>query len=206
MTRMHIVLLWLFNATVLAADPVADVASVAAEAFHRMPQVQTIDVIAGECGADQQVNRDVAFCTSRNVIFITKTAVTRPDAAYLVAHLYGHAVQVQHGVADFALAQISARRSEEQMLRGLVARQVECIAGFLVARTGQPRAKLTDWMMQEPFAGTRWGRDPLRIGPQVSIGLAERDIWFQRGQSGRLADCAAGELSADLLLKALKNP
>ncbi len=206
MTRMHIVLLWLFNATVLAADPVADVANVAAEAFDRMPRVQTVDVIAGECGADRQVNRDVAFCTSRNVIFITKTAATRPDAAYLVAHLYGHAVQVQHGVADFALAQIRARRSEEQMLRGLVARQVECIAGFLIARAGQPRAKLTDWMMQESFAGTHWGRDPLRIGPQVSIGLAERDIWFQRGQSGRLADCAVGELSADLLLKALKNP
>jgi hypothetical protein len=67
-------------------------------------------------------------------------------------------------------------------------------------------ARLADWMTQEPFAGSHWGRDPLRIGPQVSIGLAERDIWFQRGQSGRLEACTVGELSADLPVASLKNP
>jgi len=123
----------------------------------------------------------------------------------LVAHAYGHAVQVQHGVADFALAQIRARRSEEAMLRGLVARQVDCIAGFLVARAGLAPADLTDWMAQEPFAGTHWGRDPLRIGPQVSVGLQARADWFAAGQGGDLAVCAPGEFTADLLLEALRD-
>jgi predicted metalloprotease len=127
-----------------------------------------------------------------------------PEAAYLAAHAYGHAVQVQHGVADFALGQIRNRRNEEAMLRGLVARQVDCIAGFLVARAGLPNASLTDWFEDKPFAGVHWGRDPLRIGPVVSIGLASRDDWFQRGQGGDLAVCGPGEFTADLLIDALR--
>ncbi len=199
-------LLCLFSATATLADPVADTARAASAAFDRMPRIQMVDAIAGQCGADRAVNRDVAYCTTRNIIFITRSAATRPEAAYLVAHLYGHAVQVQHGVEDLALGQIRARRDEEQMLRGLVARQVDCVAGFLFARAGLAPARLTDWMGQEPFAGTHWGRDPLRVGPRVSIGLAQRDIWFQRGQSGSLAGCKVGELPADLLIMALKNP
>ncbi len=205
MLIMRIGMIWLGWATCVAADPVSDIAKAAADAFDQMPDVVQVAQIAGQCGADAKTNGDVAYCTTRNVIFITEDAAMRPEAPYLVAHLYGHAVQVRHGVADFALAQIRARRGEEQMLRGLVARQVDYIAGFLMARSGHAPTRLADWMTQEPFAGTHWGRDPLRIGPQVSIGLAERDIWFQRGQSGSLADCAVGELSADLPIAALKS-
>ncbi len=201
---MRFVLALMCLAGPICADPVADVEAAARAAFDGMPRVARVDAIEGQCGADAHVNDQVAYCTTRNVIFVTDTAVGLPEAGYLVAHAYGHAVQVRHGVADFALAQIRSRPSEEQMLRGLVARQVDCIAGFLLARAGLPDARLTDWMTEEPFAGTHWGRDPLRIGPEVSIGLAARDEWFQLGQGGDLAACAPGEFSADLLLAALK--
>lgn len=202
---MRILLICLgFIASPSAADPVADVVAAAEAAFDRMPRVQLVPEIAGRCGADLRVNPQVAYCTSQNRIFLARDAVALPQAAYLVAHVYGHAVQVQHGVADFALAQIRTRRSEEGMLRGLVARQVDCIAGFLVARAGLPDASLVDWFAQEPFAGVHWGRDPLRIGPDVQIGLAARDEWFQIGQTGDLSACAPGEFTSDLLIDALR--
>lgn len=201
---MRLILISLFLGTAAVADPVDDIATAAVTAFDRMPRVMRVDAIAGNCGADQEVNPHVAYCTTRNVIFVTDAAALRPEAAYLVAHAYGHAVQVRHGVADFALAQIRARRSEEAMLRGLVARQVDCIAGFLVARAGQAPSDLMDWMQEEPFAGTHWGRDPLRIGPKVSVGLEARADWFMRGQGGDLTVCAPGEFTADLLLEALR--
>lgn len=190
--------------TAAQADPVADVAAAAVRAFDGMPRVVTVDAIAGECGADGSVNDQVAYCTTRNVIFISEDARDLPQAAYLVAHAYGHAVQVRHGVADFALAQIRNRRDEEDMLRGLVARQVDCIAGFLVTRADLPALRLTDWFAQEPFARVHWGRDPLRVGPKVSIGRDARDEWFQLGQGADLAVCTPGEFTADLLLAALK--
>ncbi len=201
---MRFVLALMCLAGPVCADPVADVASAARAAFDGMPRVARVDVIEGRCGADRHVNDQVAYCATRNVIFVTDAAAALPEAGYLVAHAYGHAVQVKHRVADFALAQIRSRPGEEQMLRGLVARQVDCIAGFLFARAGLPDARLTYWMTEEPFAGTHWGRDPLRIGPKVSIGLAARDEWFQLGQGDDLAVCAPGEFSADLLLVALK--
>lgn len=200
---MRWMILLLLGAGVAQADPVDDVATAAAAAFARMPAVVRVQQIEGRCGADRTVNGQVAYCTSRNQIFLARNAADLPQAAYLVAHSYGHAVQVRHGVADFALAQIRARRSEELMLRGLVARQVDCIAGFLMARAGLPAASLVDWFADEPFAGVHWGRDPLRIGPDVSVGLAARDEWFQIGQAGDLAACAPGEFTSDLLLEAL---
>ncbi len=190
-------------ASAVQADPVQDVADAAATAFNQMPTVVMVDQIAGRCGADKMVNPQIAYCTTRNQILIAQDAVDLPQAAYLVAHAYGHAVQVRHGVADFALQQIRNRRDEETMLRGLVARQVDCIAGFLVARAGLPNAVLADWLNEEPFLGVHWGRDPLRVGPIVSIGLAARDTWFQAGQGGDIAVCAPGEFTADLLLEAL---
>lgn len=189
----------------LNADPATDVAHAARLAFDGMPVVRRVDAIAGNCGADETVNAHVAYCTSRNQIFLTRDAAAFPEAAYLVAHSYGHAVQVRHGVADFALAQIRARRPEEEMLRGLVERQVDCIAGFLVARAGLPPASLTDWFDAEPFAGSHWGRDPLHIGPEVSIGLAARAEWFAIGQGGDIAACAPGEFGSDLLVAALND-
>jgi predicted metalloprotease len=199
---------WLMGLLVFAtaghADLVSDVEQAAATAFRGMPRVVTVKTILGECGADAQVNDQVAYCTSRNVIFVSEEARDLPASAYMVAHLYGHAVQVRHGIADFALEQIRRRRDEEEMLRGLVARQVDCISGFLVARAGMTEVSLTDWFAEEPFAGTHWGRDPLRIGPQVSIGLGARDKWFQLGQGGDLAACAPGEFTSELLMTALR--
>ena len=194
----------LFSGTILHADPVDAVEQAAFAAFPGMPRVQTVPEIVGRCGADVRVNVAVAYCTSRNVIFVSSQTRTRPEAAYLVAHVYGHAVQVRHGVADFALAQIRSRRGEEVMLRGLVTRQVECIAGFLMSRGGLETLALSQMFAEEPFTGAHWGRDPLRIGPKVSIGLAERDAWFQIGLGGDIAACAPGEFSADLLLEALR--
>lgn len=189
----------------LQADPVADVADAAREAFARMPDVVVVDQIAGVCGADDTVNTQIAYCTTAQHILITSDVYGAPEAAYLVAHSYGHALQVQHGVADFALRQIRNRPAEEAMLRGFVARQVDCIAGVLMARAGLPQIDLAELFDAEPFTGIHWGRDPLRHGPDVNIGLAARAEWFAIGQSGDLAACAPGEFTSDLLIAALRS-
>ncbi|MFO8124850.1 hypothetical protein [Yoonia sp.] len=186
-------------------DQVEQVEQAARYAFDGLPQVVRVDRIAGRCGADETVNQTVAYCTTSNQILLAKGAADHPRTPYMLAHVYGHAVQVRHGVADFALAQIRQRRSEETMLRGLVTRQVECIAGFILARAGLAEVDLNDLFSDEPFTGSHWGRDPLHIGPEVSIGLAARAEWFARGQGRDLAACGPGEFTADLLLDAL-NP
>lgn len=184
-------------------DPVL---AAARASYDRMPAVQIVAQIAGNCGADATVNTAVAYCTSDNTIYLTQDAATRPEAHYLIAHELGHAIQVQHGMADFALAQITARRDEEPALRGMVARQVDCLAGFLVARAGLPRTSLTAWFETDPFAGSHWGRNPLSVGPTVSIGLAARDDWFQRGQTAQTpAGCVVGELPAGPLMDSFKG-
>lgn len=197
---------WCLAGQAAFAAPVDDVMRTAAASFDRMPGLQVVERIEGACGADSSVNRTVAYCTSENVIFLSQSAAERPEAAYLVAHLLGHAVQVQHGIADIALREITRRRAEEATLRGYVAAQVDCVAGFLYAQAGLPPASLTTWFTAEPFTGTHWGRNPLRVGPQVQIGLAQRETWFQRGQAtSDLSACAAGEFSADLLVQAYKG-
>lgn len=188
-----------------AADPVVQVEAAAKAAFDALPHVRAVDQIAGRCGADETVNATAVYCTTSNEIFLVRGDTDALQSAYVVAHLYGHAVQVRHGVADFALKQIRQRRAEEAMLRGLVTRQVECIAGFIVARAGLPETDLTVLFDGEPFTGSHWGRNPLHAGPEVSIGLAARAEWFARGQQDDLAACAPGEFTADLLLDAL-NP
>lgn len=188
------------------AAPIDEVMAAANTSFDRMPRLQIVATISGACGADDSVNRDVAYCTTENVVYLSQAAAATPQAAYLVAHELGHAVQVQHGIADVALQEITRRRAEEATLRGYVASQVDCVAGFLYAKAGLPPASLASWFTNEPFTGTHWGRNPLRVGPQVQIGLAERDMWFQRGQAASdLSACAAGEFSADLLLRAYKG-
>lgn len=188
------------------ADPVDQIFDAAARAFDRMPELEIVDEIAVQCGANAAVNQQVAYCTTRNRVFLTRSMRASPQAPYLVAHLLGHAVQVQHGVADVALREIRQRRSEEQTLRGYVAAQVDCIAGVLFQRAGLPQADLTDLFESEPFTGTHWGRDPLRVGPRVAITLTGRNTWFQRGQaSGDVADCEAGEFGAELLIAADKG-
>ncbi len=188
------------------ADPVEEVMDAAHRAFTEMPALQIVDQIAGRCGASFDVNQQVAYCTSRNEIYLAAGAADLPEAPYLVGHVLGHAVQVRHGVADVALREIRARRDEEAKLRGYVAAQVDCVAGVFFGLANLPAADLTVWFADEPFTGTHWGRDPLRVGPQVSIGLTARNSWFQRGQSAAdVSVCAAGEFGAELLTDAFRN-
>lgn len=203
---MRILCCMIFAGQAAVGDPVDQVMEAAQASFARMPDLQIVASIAGSCGADDSVNDNVAYCTSENTIFLSLQAAQSPQAAYLVAHVLGHAVQVQHGIADIALQEITQRRAEEATLRGYVASQVDCVAGFLYAKAGLGPAQLSDWFAQEPFTGTHWGRNPLRVGPQVAIGLAQRDAWFVRGQSTPdLGACAAGEFGTELLLRAYRG-
>lgn len=186
------------------ADAVDQITTAADAAFARLPSTFRVDAIAGLCGADDAVNRQVVYCAATNQIFITQEAAALPQASYLVAHVMGHAVQIRHGVADVALATIRANRAEEGALRADVTRQVECIAGFLHHRAGL-RGDLSAWFAREPFTGAHWGRDPLTVGPRVSIGLNERAAWFARGQAGDLARCATERFDASLLIAAFKG-
>jgi hypothetical protein len=170
--------------------------------FDDMPRVERVSSVAEVCGAAGRANADVVFCTSENVVYLRKAA---PQAAYKLAHVMGHAVQVRHGIADIALREIRKRPEEESALRALVTRQVECTAGFLTARAGLPELDFAVFEV-EPFTGSHWGRNPLRIGPKVSIGLAARAEWFGIGYAGEnLAVCAVGEMGADLLLEAYRG-
>jgi len=189
-----------------SANPVSDVMAAAQAGFDRMPSLSVVPEISGTCGATDAVNRQVAYCTTTNQILVAEDTNSTPQTAYMVAHLLGHAVQVQHGVADIALREIRRRPAEESTLRSYVAGQVDCIAGFLFAQADLRRASLTTWFADEPFTGSHWGRTPLSLGPKVAIGLGNRDRWFQTGQdAATLKACAVGEFGADLLLDAYKG-
>jgi len=205
MNAIKIALGMIVLAGVAKADPVADVAAAVNATFDRMPVIQRVAQIEGRCGADEHVNDVVAYCAPQNRVFLVSDAIGRPEAAYMLAHVMGHAAQIQHGVADVALATIRANRDQEDVLRADVTRQVECVAGVFYTRAGLPRADLTDWFSTEPFTGSHWGRDPLSVGPKVSIGLAERAAWFARGQGGDLAACATQSFGAELLIAAFKG-
>ena len=198
-------IMFMIWATATSADSVAAVSATAQDAFAEMPRVVTVDRIEGNCGADAAVNPMVAYCTTSREIFLAEPFRDVPFAAYLVAHAYGHAVQVRHGVADVALRKIRARPAEETMLRGLVERQVDCIAGFLITRAGLPETDLRDFFTEDPFPDVHWGRNPLRVGPVISVDLEARNAWLQVGQAGDLAACAPGEFSSDLLVVALRD-
>ena len=120
----------------------------------------------------------------------------------MLGHAFGYAVQVQHGVADVALHTIRARPEDEAVLRGYVDCQVDCIAGFLVAKAGYDRGSLVHWMANDPFGDIHWGRHPLKLRPVMPVPLVERNIWFMRGQLGNLAVCAVGEFGVNLLIAA----
>ena len=184
------------------ADPVQMIADAAQASFDQMPHVARVAVIAGNCGADATVDPRVAYCTTTNTVLVADTANSLPETPYLVAHAYGHAVQVRHGVADFALAQIRNRRSEETALRRLVELQVDCIAGFLTAQAAVPPVPLTDLFAQDPLNQPHWGRNPLRLGPFVDLAVDDRAMWYETGLKGDIAACAPGEFSADLLVAA----
>ncbi|PUB19372.1 neutral zinc metallopeptidase [Yoonia sediminilitoris] len=187
------------------ADDLDRVRTAAVAAFDQMPVIRRVSRITDHCGADETVAPDVAYCTTQNMIFVQRDAASRPETAYFVAHAFGHAVQVRHGVADVALAQITARRSEETKLRTWVESQVDCIAGFVLGRAGMTGTQLTDWFAAPPLTGRHWGRDPLRAGPKVTVDLETRNVWFQTGLAGDLRACAPGEFTSDLLIAALRR-
>lgn len=172
--------------------------------FDDLPTIDPEPGVLGKCGATAQVHRRAAYCTSSNTILFDSSSAFDEAVAYEIAHLLGHAVQVRHGVADIAFREIRARPAEERKLRGWVTRQVECIAGFIHARAGAAPFDLAAHYEVEPFTGSHWGRNPLSVGPRVSIGTAERQKWFDTGRAGDLSACAVGEFGAELLLNALK--
>ena len=185
--------------TARAIRPVVEAAH---RSFDRMPALRLTSRIGALCGGDGATSGDSRYCTSENVIFVASGLAERlgaERAAYVVAHQMGHAVQVRHGVADLALARITAARSREAELRGMVVRQVECIAGVLLARAGLDPPDL----VREPFTGSHWGRAPMAGGPRVTIGIDARRKWLAAGYRKRdLSVCAVGEFGADLLLRA----
>ena len=195
----------LVSAGAADADVIADISGAASGAFARMPPVIVVDQITDQCGADAAVDTRVAYCTTGNQILVAKAAHALPQTAFLLGHAFGHAVQVQHGVADFALREIRRRPDEEVMLRGLVERQVDCIAGFLINRAGLPVMDLTALFGNDPLGSPHWGRDPLRMGPVVDVPLAARADWFARGQDGDIAACAPGEFTGVGLVRSLKD-
>lgn len=195
---MRILILLILTGPAFANDVLIEAA--AHKHFDKMPEVVRSDDISSVCGAARSANQDAVYCTSENRIYLRRDA---QDLSYKLAHLFGHAVQVNHGVADIALREVRARRDEEASLRAMVTRQVECIAGFLHKKASVP-PRFTEGV--EPFTGSHWGRNPLRIGPQVSIGAQTRMEWLSRGYgTGDLAACASGEIGAELLLKAFRE-
>ncbi len=203
--------IWLFTAaTGLAgpgmATPVSDLENTARQTFDNLPEIVRVDSVAGKCRGDADSNMFVRYCSSEDRVYLSKAIKDDVKAAYLLGHVLGHAVQVKHGVADVALAMIRANRPRETELRGMVTRQVECIAGVLLARANVPLPDLIQNFGAEPFTGSHWGRTPLSGGPKVSIGLAARQTWLRRGHRTQdFQACANGDMGAELLLEAEKS-
>lgn len=188
--------------TAAALRPIVKVAN---ETFLRMPQVQLTSRLSDLCEGDEHSDRLTRYCTDLNTIYVSADLTDRlpePAIAYLLAHQYGHAVQVRHGIADVALAKITTDRTREGELRAMVTGQVECISGVLFGRAGL-RGKPSDWFGEEPFTGAHWGRSPMRNGPKVSIGMGQRDQWFTTGaRSQSFEACTVGEMDTRLILRA----
>ena len=92
MVRFFLVFLLCGSAAV--ADAVDKIAATAKARFGSMPDVVTVPEVVGRCGATDEVNQQAVYCTTRNQILIAADARSLPEAPYLVAHLFGHAVQV----------------------------------------------------------------------------------------------------------------
>lgn len=196
-----IAFLWASAAT---ADP-NTIHTTARDIFARLPDLVVVDTMNDVCGHGRNINPNIGYCTTENIIYVSDAFAARPTASYEMAHVLGHAIQVRHGVADVAFRAIRARRSEEDALRGLVTRQVECVAGVLSARAGVAPTDLRAVFASEPFTGAHWGRRPLNVGPRVSIGLDARADWYDTGYGAAdFAACTVGEMSADLIVQAAR--
>lgn len=185
------------------AEALRPVVSAAEAVFANMPAVQLTEAIGGACGGGAVANPFVQYCSDLDVIFVAHdlAQIAPPQVAqYMLAHVYGHAVQVVYGQATLALRAIRRAPEREAELRGMVTRQVECLAGHIFGvAAGDETASLAAWFEREPFTDSHWGRTPMSQGPRVSIGLEARDRWFQRGiHASSPGECAVGELGADL--------
>ncbi len=188
------------------ADPVQNVVAAAERSFDQMPRVERVDQIAGHCGADATVDPHAVFCTSQNVIYRADAGQTEGQDLYFVAHLFGHAVQVRHGIADVALRTISANRDRETELRRDVERMVDCLAGVILSAAGVQDYNLEQEFAAEPFARPHWGRDPLSRGPWVELGLQERAIWLAKGlETQDPGVCDTDNFPADLAVAAFRR-
>lgn len=185
------------------SDPL-DVLRTAQALFPDLPDVEERVDYDDVCNGGRNTNPNIHFCTSVNMIYVSEGFSARAEAAYEMAHVLGHAIQVRHGVADAALRAISSRRDEEDALRGMVTRQVDCVAGVLMAQAGLPAFDIAA-LPSEPFTDAHWGRRPVNSGPRVSIGTAARAQWYDTGYAaGDFAACTVGEMSSDLIVQALR--
>lgn len=181
-----------------------EVHATAQRLFDRLPNVAEPNDFAQVCGRGRHSHPDIGFCTSQNRIYVSDNFAGKNIAAYEMAHVLGHAIQVRHGIADIAFRAIRTRPDEEDALRGMVTRQVECVAGVLMAAAGEPPFDLRA-LPTEPFTNAHWGREPLNVGPRVSIGLEARAQWYDIGYGAQdFAVCAVGEMSSDLIVRALR--
>jgi predicted metalloprotease len=186
------------------ADPMA-VHQTAQALFAQLPDVEARTDLYEACGFGTNSNPNIGYCASNNTIFVSEGFAARPQASYEMAHVLGHAIQVRHGVADVALRAILNRRSEEDALRGMVTRQVDCVAGVLMASAGLAPADLNQLFATEPFTDAHWGRQPINSGPRVTVGLAARSQWYEIGYTAHdFAVCSVGEMSSDLIVAALR--
>jgi len=194
-------LIAMFCAGAATAQTYRDVENSARLLFSDLPEVILLDAMDMRCGADVHNNPYARYCTTKNEIYLLKNQ-EEPMRAYRLAHVLSHAAQVRHGIADIALREIRRRPDEEITLRQMVTRQVECLAGVFLAEAGFSRFDLRDYFEKAPFEDAHWGRDPLRIGPVVSLPLDERAKWVLQGQAEGLAGCSSGEIDVKVLLDA----
>lgn len=192
-------------ASASASPPIEALQQVIAGSFPQAPPLVISGDVAAECGGGATAMG--VYCPSEGVVYLDARFVENTASPYVVAHLYGHALQVTYGVADIALAAIRADRSREAELRSMVTQQVECLAGVLIARSDIGLPPLDALYQSEPMTDAHWGANPVRNGPRVSIGLAARAAAFAEGR--RHADparCTVGEMSAALIDQADRWP
>ena len=188
-----------------ASPPIEALQQVIAHSFPQAPPLVISNDIAAECGGGAVAMG--VYCPSERTVYLDARFEGNAASPYVVAHLYGHALQVTYGVADIALAAIRADRPREAELRAMVTQQVECLAGVLIARADIALPPLTALYQSEPMTDAHWGANPVRNGPRVSIGLASRAEAFAAGR--RHADparCTVGEMSAALIDQADRWP
>lgn len=179
------------------AAAIAPVVERAQQGFRRMPQVRLTSALADICGADADTQTGAIFCTSLNAIYVDADLARDLGpgaAAYFVAHLFGHALQLRHGTPPKAGDDEALARAEAQ---------ADCIAGHLLAASGAARVRLADWFDDDPLEDVHWGADPLAGAMSVSLTLAARDAAFRAGEDAEgIAACSAPGLDEAALARA----